>query len=280
MNPEILVGYDPRSDARAPLAVASTLATNFDAPLVLASVFPPVPFLGDVKDGAFWADQRADLERAQDRAAAALSASAPAITTRVIEGHVPAHGMAAAAFDDEPAVVVLGSRTGTTSGLVTAGRTAHDVLRTVRCAVCVAPAGAVPDELDTVAAAVTDTPEAFDALQAAALLARRAGARLRVFAVSPTNHWRAAIGESLNNLLGPLGSTASGAIETVIGDPADALVAASAAVGLLVMPVHGYPMQAVPGAGSVSHRVLAGARCPVIVLPRGAELGVQGKLGV
>jgi hypothetical protein len=65
----------------------------------------------------------------------------------------------------------------------------------------------------------------------------------------------------------------------VIGDPADALIAASPDLDLLLMTWHGYGRQAVPGAGGVGSRVLSSARCPVIVLGRGAKLPLDARPG-
>jgi nucleotide-binding universal stress UspA family protein len=55
------------------------------------------------------------------------------------------------------------------------------------------------------------------------------------------------------------------------GDPAERLIAASEKLDLLVTGSRGYgPLRAVL-AGGVSGRVIRGAHCPVIVVPRGVE---------
>jgi nucleotide-binding universal stress UspA family protein len=60
-----------------------------------------------------------------------------------------------------------------------------------------------------------------------------------------------------------------------VGDPADFLIAASENVDLLICGSRGYgPTRAVL-LGGVSRRVTREARCPVIVLPRGAETGLE-----
>jgi nucleotide-binding universal stress UspA family protein len=263
MNSEILVGYDPQSDARGPLHVAAGLAALFEARLLLATVLEPVPLLGAFQDKTLWAQQHADAQWAVDAAARTL-ASNP--STRVVVARSAAQGLSEIAADEEPEMIVLGAGR---------GWTAHELLRSVQCAVCVAPAAGSLAGLTTVAVAVTDTPEAWRALNAAAELARRSRARLRVFVMPPAEHRRAAMARNLEDALARLGPAPSCAVETVIGDPADALVAASADVQLLLMPDHGYRPQGVPGAGSISHRVLAGARCPVIMLPEGADLRLE-----
>jgi nucleotide-binding universal stress UspA family protein len=56
----------------------------------------------------------------------------------------------------------------------------------------------------------------------------------------------------------------------VVGDPADALTAASENLDLLMIGSHGYGRPRLPLTGGVVHRVLSGARCPVVVVPGGA----------
>jgi osmotically-inducible protein OsmY len=94
-----------------------------------------------------------------------------------------------------------------------------------------------------------------------------------VFAVEPSDQDRKeALETMLASALAELGSEPPAAAETVLGDPTDELLVASRDVQLLVMPAHGYSWQGLPGAPSVSDRVLEGARCPVIVLPREAKV--------
>jgi nucleotide-binding universal stress UspA family protein len=54
----------------------------------------------------------------------------------------------------------------------------------------------------------------------------------------------------------------------LVGDPADTLVRASAGVDLLVLGSRAYGPGGTVLAGGVARRVLAGAHCPVIVVPR------------
>jgi nucleotide-binding universal stress UspA family protein len=60
-----------------------------------------------------------------------------------------------------------------------------------------------------------------------------------------------------------------------VGDPADFLIAASEQLDLLICGSRGYgpPRAVLPG--GVSSRVVNEARCPVIVLARGAETGLE-----
>jgi nucleotide-binding universal stress UspA family protein len=60
-----------------------------------------------------------------------------------------------------------------------------------------------------------------------------------------------------------------------VGDPADFLIAASERLDLLICGSRGYgPARAVL-LGGVSRRVATEASCPVIVLARAAETGIE-----
>ena len=58
----------------------------------------------------------------------------------------------------------------------------------------------------------------------------------------------------------------------LIGDPADALLRVSGRAGLLVLGSRAYGPPGVVLPGGAARRVLAGARCPVLLVPR-AEVG-------
>ena len=59
-------------------------------------------------------------------------------------------------------------------------------------------------------------------------------------------------------------------MDVLAEDPADALIAASRHVDLLVMGSRARGPKRAVVLGSVSRRVAGGAVCPVLVLPRGA----------
>jgi nucleotide-binding universal stress UspA family protein len=60
-----------------------------------------------------------------------------------------------------------------------------------------------------------------------------------------------------------------------VQDPADFLIAASANLDLLVCGSRGYGPRRAVLMGGVTRRVAAEAQCPVIVLVRGAETGLE-----
>ena len=63
------------------------------------------------------------------------------------------------------------------------------------------------------------------------------------------------------------------------GDPADFLIAASENIDLLVCGSRGYGPRRAVLLGGVSRRVTTEAHCPVIVLARGAEAGLDALIG-
>jgi nucleotide-binding universal stress UspA family protein len=64
-------------------------------------------------------------------------------------------------------------------------------------------------------------------------------------------------------------------VDALVDDPADALVRISEHLDVLVCGSRGYgPLRAVL-LGGVSRRVVAEARCPVIVLPRGVKAPLE-----
>ncbi|MDA0184732.1 universal stress protein, partial [Solirubrobacter phytolaccae] len=58
----------------------------------------------------------------------------------------------------------------------------------------------------------------------------------------------------------------------LVGDAADALIRATGRLGLLVLGSRGYGPPGVVLPGGAARRVLANARCPVLLVPRGAHV--------
>jgi len=151
----------------------------------------------------------------------------------------------------------------------------------------------------TIGVAYTDSPEARAALRGAHALARRAGTRLRVLTVvkrgpafyaateprtaeRPGKDVTAVEGEArveaeaaLRAAVAGLGDDVAVETDAFVGDPAEILIELSERLDLLVCGSRGYgPLRAVM-LGSVSRRVAGEARCPVIVLPRGAKTPLE-----
>jgi nucleotide-binding universal stress UspA family protein len=145
--------------------------------------------------------------------------------------------------------------------------------------------------VDAIAVGFVDSPEGHAALAVAHVLAERAGAQLRVIAAlhpsggldAPTpgstppprglaleGRHRTAAQAALSAAVQALPAGVEIEPELHVDDPASVLLGASEHVGLLVCGSRGYgPLRSVL-LGGVSRRLVDGARCPVLVLPREA----------
>ena len=192
----------------------------------------------------------------------------------------------------KPTAIVIGSTRHGTSRRVQVGTVGGSLLSGVHSTVAVAPRGYADadDGLERIGVAIDGASESRRALSAASLLARRSNAGLRVLSVMGQPHY------VLGGLLSPLGpeeyreykekewervyEEAAGRVPDGVateplllhGDPAEALVEATSDLGLLVLGSRGYGPVKGTLLGSVSARVMAGAACPVIVVPRGAGI--------
>jgi nucleotide-binding universal stress UspA family protein len=176
------------------------------------------------------------------------------------------------------------------------GSTAMALMHGSPCPVAVVPGDwDAGRPLQVIGVAYVDSAEAHAALRSAHALARRAGAKLRVISVvtrSPRMYLETEtyvagqFGRDLADIEGAhklwterhlrdvvagLGDAVAVEIDVMVGGPAELLVEVSRHLDLLVMGARGYgPVRAVL-LGSVSRRVTVLARCPVVVLPRGAK---------
>jgi nucleotide-binding universal stress UspA family protein len=173
--------------------------------------------------------------------------------------------------------------------VVPPGTTAERLLDGAPCAVAVVPSEAGDEGDDdakpgvafaAIGVGLVATPEAEAAARGAELLARRAGARLRVLcATRPGNadlHQRAA--ESASAAL-PLEPGVRIDIDVDDGDPRDLLVAASSEVDILVCGSRCYGPHPATLRGGVTRHVTAEAACPVIVMARSPDVRFEELVG-
>jgi nucleotide-binding universal stress UspA family protein len=195
----------------------------------------------------------AESGEAVDHLRRELLAAGVAADFRALPGASTPAALHHAAESSGAGLLVTGS---TRRGRVTqesGGSTAERLLRGTPCPVAVVSfdweegAG-----LKTIGVAFEDTAEEQAALPDANALAARTGAQLRVLHV---------------------GADAS------IEDAAGALIDGSRSVDLLVCGSHSRELRRAVILGGVARRVIAAAHCPVIVLARGAEPGLQALLG-
>jgi nucleotide-binding universal stress UspA family protein len=310
MSRPILVGYDPRAGDRAPIQFGVAAARFTGAPLVVASVQagpPVVPVAAGTNTlyavGQVDADLVADCTGPLEEVEADLRASGIEANCRKLQGTSAAGALHRHAEEIDAGLLVVGSTRRSAVGQVMPGSTAERLLHGAPCPVAVVPQGwtdrGVPK---TIGVAYVDTEEGRQALRAAHALARRAGATLRALTVvkvtlgmydetEPSTSIRPAKviedveGEhrvlaerALREAVEPLADDVHVEVDAFVGDPAEVLVDLSQNLDLLVCGSRGYgPLRAVL-LGSVTRRVTAEARCPVIVVPRGVRNALEAML--
>jgi nucleotide-binding universal stress UspA family protein len=300
MTRPILVGYDPRGDDRAPVNFGAAASRFTGAPLLVAAVQSG----GEAGTDADLVD---DCSAAIARVEADLNDQGLTVSCRVLHATSAARALHQAAEEEDAGLLVVGSTNRSRIGRVLPGSTAERLLHGAPCPVAVVPRGWAgrPDGPQTIAVGFDDTPEGREALSAAYTLAARAGATLRVVhavhdrvgayvEAEPKRPGRAdrvdaedAEGEHKLTIERIVRErlVADGAgegavpveVDLFVDDAADALVAVSQNVDLLICGSRGYgPVRAVL-LGGVARRVVDAAHCPVIVLPRGVG-GVMDEL--
>jgi nucleotide-binding universal stress UspA family protein len=294
----ILVGYDPRSGDRAPVEFGVAAAKFTGAPLIVACAF------SDPAAGGRHGHTHEDLG---DEAHAELEQLRGELGREVrvecvsIPGKSAPHALHEAAEERDAGLLVVGSSGRGRAGRLLPGSTAERLMHGAPCPLAIVPSGWVAGGgLHTLGVAYTDTTEGRLALDSAVALARRSGARLRVLtAVKPheigkvagdgpakestgydvtgmesqdaERHIAAAVGED--------GGGIEVESDVSVQDAADFLIAASENVDLLVCGSRGYGPRRAVLLGGVSRRVVAESACPVIVLARGVEFGLDTLVG-
>ena len=287
-NP-IIVGVDTHRQDDAPLHVATGLARVFGAPLVAIASFLHDPISNARTGGLLDADLRAEATEKLEALAAGIDAELV-----VIGGPSPARVLHEAAVARNASMVVVGSTHRGPLGRVTPGATAERLLHGAPCPVAIAtpmlPTSWAPS---SVGVGFVDDEEGHAALRAGAALARAAGANLHavtaievldpneaVIVASPRLDGQlevaqAAAQRALDAAIEELPGPDRVTTEVVARNAADALIALSVDVDLLVCGSRGYgPLRSVL-LGAVSHQLTHAAHCPVIVVPRGATNSIH-----
>ena len=290
-QPPILVGYDPRSGDRAPVRFAVAAARFTGAPLIVASVCAPKHAVGHGEELEPHATQAldeltADLDTAHE--------------VRELRGTSAPRALHEAAEAEDAGLLVVGSTDRGAVGRLLPGSTAERLMHGAPCPIAVVPHGWEPrGAFDPIGVAYVPTDEGVEALRGAHALARKAGARLRVLAlVKPgvgvtaatetpkagqagtdvedvEGAHRLELENAAREALAGLNGSVAVEVDALVDDPADALVRISEHLDLLVCGSRGYgPLRAVL-LGGVSRQVVAEARCPVIVLPRGVKAPLE-----
>lgn len=205
-----------------------------------------------------------------------------------VEKGSPADTLRALAERGEADLIVLGSTHRAAIGSVAPGSVAEHLLQGARCGLVIAPKGYgrgdhSRDRLRVVGVGFDGGPESQAALEEAAKLARKFGASMRVVGVETPVP---ASGAAAAALAGQTGIDFQSRLHDVVGDldpdlralpilergdPVEKLLdAAATGLDLLVLGSRGFGPVMRLLIGSVSSRVIRGAPCPVMVVPRPA----------
>jgi nucleotide-binding universal stress UspA family protein len=306
MRKPILVGHDPRRPERAPVRFGVAAARLTGAPLLVVAVQSGHARPGQHVDE----DLLTDCGEVVAELAVELKSADVAVQCRALEGTSAARALHEAAEREGAGLLVIGAaeRSSVSSGVL--GATADRLVHGAPCAIAVVGHGWAPrGAISTVGVAFVDTEEGHEALRAGHALARLAGASLRVITVVSVGPRRyaeirptiaAQQGKDIEDVEGehklealraaraavaalepgadveveaPVGVEVE--VEAPVGDPVELLAAASEHLDLLVCGSRGYgPVRAVL-LGSVSQRLTAESRCPVVVLPRGVPAALD-----
>jgi len=296
MSKPIIAAVDPLREDVAPAALGLLLARLTSAPLVLAAAYP-VDVYVDSLYPEYAHNSRRNAEEAMRRTGALVEQTAGtpvAVATAVTPtAGFPARALHGLASREEAAIIVIGSSERGRLGRALPSAVTDRLLHGAPCPVAVAPVGFTFDDaaagVRLIGAAFTDTPDGRAALATACMLARSARALVRVLTVVEPLHplmtgtldamaredvrdaRDAAAEATLRRGLDSVSAGRSAGGEILSGDPADALAAASADLGLLVCGSRGYGPIRTLLLGGTSHALVRKAASPILVVPPGSS---------
>jgi nucleotide-binding universal stress UspA family protein len=296
MSRPILVGFDPRSADRAPVRFGAAIAKVTRAPLMIVSVqsgpvrpdaggrgAPVLPIAAPQEAGPHAAlampgqvDQGLvdDCTDVVEDIEAEVRAWGLKIDCVKLQSTSAARALHEAAEREDTGLVVVGSRL--REGRVLGGSTAERLLSGSPSAVGVVPPSWTADEsMHVIGVAYVATEEGREALRSAVALALRAQATLRVIHVVTQEGDREGAEAETRQVVAERVGDVPVEIEVRAGDPAETLVALSRDLDVLVCGSRGYGPLRAALLGSVTRRVTAEARCPVVVLPRGVKNSLE-----
>jgi nucleotide-binding universal stress UspA family protein len=295
MATPIIAAYDPFLEDRAPVELALLFGELTGTPVLAGSVHSAALIDGWMEP----LQPDPEILAAGNRALELLRSDTGVQSRSMVEVSVP-RALHDLARKQGSGLIVVGSTKRGRVGRVLPGSTAERVLHGAECAVALAPNGYRRRPIQTVAVGFVDTPEGHAALAAAHALALRAEARLRVIsALHPSGeldaalangtppekahllrgHHRAEHQDALDRATAALPPGVEIEAELHVEDAADVLRRVSEHVDVLVCGSRGYgPIRSIL-LGGVSRRLVEGAHCPVLVLPRGIERPLGDLLG-
>ena len=300
MPKPILVGYDPSSPDHAPVEFGTAAARFTGAPLIVASVHSSSTALGAAGSELVEEQLADDAAEPLDHLSRRLSAEGVKAECRALPGTSAPRALHHAAEEFDVGLLVVGSTDRGHVGRVLLGSTAQRLVHGAPCPVAVVPHGwQAGGGINTIGVAFVDTPEGHEALKGAVALTRRAGAGvvLRVLSAGKEKGFGKTFGggDAMTQAVTYADIASADRVEAEhsaeaavagasdveidydisVGEPADFLIAASERLDLLICGSRGYGPRRAVMLGGVSRRITAEAHCPVIVLARGTEAGLE-----
>jgi nucleotide-binding universal stress UspA family protein len=218
--------------------------------------------------------------------------AAERLRIRITANPSPAHALHDLAEAEHAEIIVVGSSHTGRLGRVAPGSTGERLLHGAPCAVAVVPHGyrtRAGQSIRRIGVAYDGSKEADAAVTAAVELSRALDAELEVIGVVAPEAYSAtammgglssvplredierSIQAGLDSVVAGLPADVTGESVRLEGDPADQLGEHSAGLDLMLAGSRGYgPLRSVL-VGGVSGRLMRTVRCPVIVVPRGAQ---------
>lgn len=291
----VVVGFDASDESMAAAAWAAREAEARERPLVVVRAFdwhwPPMPMPTSTSVSVLADDGgevRSAVQVQLDRGVAEIRREHPGVDVgaAVTDGH-PALALATVADETDAELVVIGASGAGAVERALLGSTASELVRTTHRPAVIVRGAAPRSGADRVVVGVDGTPTSRRAMGFALDFAARHGHRVGV-----VHAWTASLPdpmpESFMPHQGGLRATADAVVSSQLeewrdrypdvavdhcaleGRPADALLKQAEDAALLVVGSHGRGPLRRTVLGSVSHRVLQQASCPVAVL---RELG-------
>jgi nucleotide-binding universal stress UspA family protein len=288
----IVVGIEHSERSRDALALARTLARAVGSRLILVAVYPVAGRSAVMPPRAYVAARAEEAEAALEWVARPLAGVAA--SSRAVACTSVTRGLKDVAGAEGALAIVVGPSHRGVVGQVVPGSVGERLLQGAPCPVAVAPKGYWSDpamgRIRRIGLGFVATPEADEALCAAIGIAVRTGARIRaVSVVEPPSggaaqmfslHYdeleriaRDDLAQSLQRTIGDVTSPVEISGEVVDGYADDELARLSEDVDLLVCGSRARGPLGRVMLGSVSAGLLRKARCPVLVIPRGAPDG-------
>ena len=286
----IVVGVERNERSRDALALARTLARAVGTRLILVAVYPVGGRSAVLPPHAHATAMAEEAEATLEWAARPLGGVRA--TLRAVPCTSVTRGLQQVAEEEDALAIVVGPSHRGTLGHVLPGAVGERLLHGAPCPVAVAPLGYWSDAfrgIRNIGLGFVATPEADEALCAAVGIALRTGAAIRALSVVDLPAgvtmgfgWdygklaqlaRDDLSQSLVRTLGDVTSPVEISGEVVDGYADDELARLSEEVDLLVCGSRGRGPIGQVMLGSVAAGVLRKARCPVLVVPRGAHDG-------